>query len=528
MKVLNVSEILTELELTVSKKEDEKKQILDIRNSLNKVIDLERSLSGSTGEAIKEHFTVLHVPALILFNQFLDEYINQLKEIQNILLDYESENGVVSQDFIEYDVKQGLEKLDRLTEDVIESINHDFSKVSDLVSASPLSMNLIHSSVEQARRHNHETVENLAKTDYQGSNILQPSIDQIQNISELIGNIKGWSKGGVVLSESTIKEINKYFTENDFINKLIDSATELSEQQNDSTMAGNVADWLDKMGKMNGGMDALKGTMAASILLSKRIILTRDGKGNFIVKAHPDWIKGKNGAYGSKLANTIHGILKKGSSSSISSIQNYFSKFQNAPSRMLRHLAGLNPGTNLKSYKKILEHQHPYLKFSPSQTEVYKRAVLDLKGTASQVTDMKAVKAIARKIPYAGILFSIGTNSGEFFSDQNKNKSVAEKVGRATAGIGMDVGVAGMTTGGAFIGTLICPGPGTLIGGAIGATAGIVASINFEDQIKDIGEKAGKWSEEKIGEVKETFNNTVDDVKDKVSGVGDFVSGLFN
>ncbi|CAH0345444.1 T7SS effector LXG polymorphic toxin [Bacillus sp. CECT 9360] len=528
MKIIKVSEVLPELDASIKRKNTERKQILDIRNSMNRVIDLDHSLTGKTGEAVKEHFTILHIPAILLINQFLDEYEKQLTDIRSLISSYENDNGLVRQDFIEHDVKQGLDQLERLTEDIIEEINSDFSKVSDIVSSSALTIAPIHYPLEQARLHNKSTMEKLNELDHQSVNGLKSSQDQLQNISSFIGKIKGWSKGGIVLSESTVKEIDRFLAENDVINKLIDSATELSVEQGDSTLGGNVADWLDKIGKLNGGMEALKGTVTATILLSNRIVLTRDGKGNFIVKAHPDWIKGRNGMYVSKLADTIHEILKKGSASTITSIQNYFSKFQNAPSRMLRHLVGLNPGTNVLSNLKLLQGQHPYLKFSASQAEKYKRAAVDARATVAQLADAKSVQTIARKIPYVGIIFSLGTNAGEFMSDQNKYKSEWEKGGRAAAGIGMDIGVAGLTAGGAAIGTMIFPGPGTLIGGAVGATIGIVASIKLEDNIKDVGEKAGKWAGETYKEASKAAKDVADDIKDKVTDARDFVSGLFN
>ena len=69
------------------------------------------------------------------------------------------------------------------------------------------------------------------------------------------------------------------------------------------------------------------------------------------------------------------------------------------------------------------KHQHPYLKFSATDAELYRRTAVDLKATVGQLADKKALTAIAKKIPYAGILFSVGTNAGEFVSDKNKYKS---------------------------------------------------------------------------------------------------------
>ena len=111
MNVIKVSEILPELDRSIKKKEAEKEQILDLRDSLNKMIHLDDALKGNGAEAIKEHLTILHIPAILLLNQFIDQYVSKLKQIQNLITDYEDENGLVRQGFVEQDVKSKIELI---------------------------------------------------------------------------------------------------------------------------------------------------------------------------------------------------------------------------------------------------------------------------------------------------------------------------------------------------------------------------------------------------------------------------------
>ncbi|WP_163527041.1 T7SS effector LXG polymorphic toxin [Halobacillus ihumii] len=111
MKVLKVSEALTGIEQSIKKKEKEQEQLLSIREAMHKVIDLEDALKGEGGTAIKEYFKVLHIPVLLLLNQFLDQYIQSLKDIQMNVRNYEAEDGMVREDFITTEVKNGLNKL---------------------------------------------------------------------------------------------------------------------------------------------------------------------------------------------------------------------------------------------------------------------------------------------------------------------------------------------------------------------------------------------------------------------------------
>ncbi|XBM34328.1 hypothetical protein AAG663_01350 [Bacillus licheniformis] len=95
----------------------------------------------------------------------------------------------------------------------------------------------------------------------------------------------------------------------------------------------------------------------------------------------------------------------------------------------------------------------------------------------------------------------------------------------------MDAGVAGLTVGGAGIGSLVCPGPGTLIGGAIGAGVGIVGSIFSGDTVKEWGEEAGGWLEDKgkeAGEwISQKASETAETISDGISSAKEFVTSWF-
>ncbi|WP_339192835.1 hypothetical protein NSU02_10280 [Aeribacillus sp. FSL W8-0870] len=144
-----------------------------------------------------------------------------------------------------------------------------------------------------------------------------------------------------------------------------------------------------------------------------------------------------------------------------------------------------------------------------------------------------------KKLPLAGAWFSLVTNAGELFSDENQYKSLFEKFGRFSAGLGLDVGVAATTSAGAYIGSLIAPGPGTIIGGAIGAGVGIVGSWLLEDNVKDFGEKVGREIEEgvqgikegveKVGkEIEEGIETVTEMANDSLTSAEKFIANFFN
>lgn len=523
MKVLKVSEILQEIDQSIHKKEKEKEQILAIRNSLNTIIELDSALQGDGGESIKENFTVLHIPIILLLNQFLDQYVNELKNIKKRITEYETENGLITEEFIVHDVKQSLDKLEKFTQDSTGTMNDIILEVNHLVSTSFIDPLPLLTKISEAKSNNQKVVDKLHQIDENSTSSLNDLSGDLGNISQFVGKVKSWSSEGIFLTEQTVSEIEDYFMSSDTIQNMIDDAIELSVEQGDSTIMGDIAGWLDQLGKGTGALDVTKGALAVTILSTKMLELTKDGKGNFTVKASPKWIKGSTKKYESKIAENIYSLLQKGDKTSGNPISKYLGQYNNKPSGVLKELVGLDKGTTRISFGKIVSEHKGVLVFSQSDLKTYK-AKVDVPKTVDQIKTAKGLASVGKRIPVIGIAFSVGTNSAEFYSDENKYKSNYEKTGRFAAGIGMDVGIVGLTAGGAAIGTMIFPGVGTVIGGAVGAGIGIVGSWAVEDTVKGWGEDAGKWIEE---DGKEMLSDAADTVSDALTDAEDLVSGWF-
>lgn len=538
MRVLKVSEVSHEINQLIRQKQQEKEQILAVRDAVNKIIHLDDALKGEGGEAIKEHFATLHIPAILLLHQFLHQYLVILKDILTRIEHFETNNGFISEQFIETEVKTNLNKLENFTEETVNSINQYFFDVADLVHGIPVQILHFHHQIASAKSHAQKTVHELAKLDEEISRELTSMQEQLAEIRSFTQKLHEWTKGGVFLSKEQIKEIENYISETDTFKKMIDEAIELSVQEGDSTFVGAVAEWLDSLGKFNGGLSVAKGLLAVHVLGTGLLTLTKDAKGNFIIKASPAWVKGANKKYESKLAERIYQLLEKGDKNSNNIIKRALAKYHNTPSGVLRELIGLHSKTNRISFGKIVTQYHKILVFDESLLKQYKVKV-DIKSTIRQFTDVKSFSKLIKRLPLAGVWFSLGTNAGEFFSDENQYKSLYEKFGRFSAGLGLDVGVAATTSAGAYIGSLIAPGPGTIIGGAIGAGVGIVGSWLIEDAAKDFGEKVGREIEkvvqgikegvEEVGkEIEEGIKNVTEMVSDSLANAEKFIADFFN
>src|SRR5690625_4360088 len=116
---------------------------------------------------------------------------------------------------------------------------------------------------------------------------------------------------------------------------MINDAEELSLEQSDATIQGQVASWIELMGKTTGAYQVAKGAIVATILNTGMLELTQDSKGNYIIKASAKW-KQVNGKYESRLAENIHKLLKIGSGGSTNPIKRYLSKYNNTDRKSTR------------------------------------------------------------------------------------------------------------------------------------------------------------------------------------------------
>lgn len=211
MKVLQVSEVTSGIDLIIRKKEEEKKHFHSIRDAINNVTELDDTLKGDGGNAIREHFTILHLPVLLLFEQFIDNYIEQLNQIKGSIDNYESSDGLVREDFIEQDVKTGITKIEQLTLDVVDNINGHLRSINDLVHPAPVNPTQFHTLINQSKQHMEKTIEELRELDENNKSKLDPPADELHKTQQFIGKIDGWTKDGIFLSEKEIKEVEKPF-----------------------------------------------------------------------------------------------------------------------------------------------------------------------------------------------------------------------------------------------------------------------------------------------------------------------------
>ncbi|PTY77592.1 hypothetical protein B5V89_14175 [Heyndrickxia sporothermodurans] len=182
MRVLKVSEINNGIDQLINKKKEEKRQILAIHDAMEKVINLDDALKGEGGNAIKDYYNVLHFPIILLFNQFLENYVQELKNIKNVVKHYETEDGFIKEEFIHHDVMNGITKVEKETHDIVKSINEDLYKVNDLVAAIPIKTINFDAHISSAKRQIRKTIEDINQLDQSSTVKLEDPGKDLTNI----------------------------------------------------------------------------------------------------------------------------------------------------------------------------------------------------------------------------------------------------------------------------------------------------------------------------------------------------------
>ncbi|MGC4379462.1 LXG domain-containing protein, partial [Fictibacillus sp. Mic-4] len=202
MKVLDVSEVLDGIDRWVEKKEQEKEQVHAIREAMEKVIELDDNLKGRGGEAIKKHFASNHLPIINEWLQFLDDYTNRLNGIKNEILDFETNEAIIREDFLEHDIKNGLDKLARFTHDKVNEINEAFFSISDLIGGAPISTAEFDSEIHNSGRYLHETIHQLRDLDEKSVSKVTSAANQLDQLIQLMENKRRPTKSGTLLKQN--------------------------------------------------------------------------------------------------------------------------------------------------------------------------------------------------------------------------------------------------------------------------------------------------------------------------------------
>ncbi|UAC49508.1 LXG domain-containing protein [Bacillus aquiflavi] len=197
MKILHAREIYTVIEIIQQTLKTTYEQVSEIEHAVEGIIQLEDSLKGKGGEAIRAFFQNVHKPFLLFHQAFITDYDTILEKIKYLLQSFEpAEDGFIHEIFLENDVANGLDRLERRVTSITSEINNAIHSVQDIVSLPPIQADETIFQINQARQHNRMTIENLHSFDEQATRLLDRILDDLLMMTSFMKEIEAMTQSG--------------------------------------------------------------------------------------------------------------------------------------------------------------------------------------------------------------------------------------------------------------------------------------------------------------------------------------------
>jgi len=198
LKVLDVNEFQQGLERTVNQLTRLESEMKQIESAVQGLTQLEESLKGQGGEALRAYYESCHLPFLTFFNTFKNSFTSVLQEMKTALSSLEPDSsGFIRQAALEGEIEQGLNRAKQVTEELTDEANNIMDQVSDIVSLPKLDDSEVHLGVHDAKRHRDETVEKLIEFDVSQTDALTTIQTDLMHMKTWITNIETMMTEGV-------------------------------------------------------------------------------------------------------------------------------------------------------------------------------------------------------------------------------------------------------------------------------------------------------------------------------------------
>lgn len=197
LKVLDVNELLTSTQQIRNQLNIFKEQITQVRIAIEEMVSLEDSFQGEGGRSIRSFYQECHLPFLLFFESWINDYQSYLDRLGSSLHDLEpSPTGFIRQEYLEHELEQGLMNTIMITAELIEEANEIIMAVSDIVYLPQLKEEQFKESSNRAKHSAHETVGKLSILDYEQTNALEPLFNELNLMDQYIQKMANMFQGG--------------------------------------------------------------------------------------------------------------------------------------------------------------------------------------------------------------------------------------------------------------------------------------------------------------------------------------------
>lgn len=166
-------------------------QLIDIQKAIKGVVELDDVLKGKAGSAIRSFYADVHEPILVLLKNFLATYYHMLNQLKESLHSFEPANyGFIRQSFLEQDIEQGLKRLEQITQGLTDEVNHEITKIQDIIQLSPLDDSYLLHCIQQAKVKKNHVLEQLYALDSSKVKMLEPMMEDLLTMKNYLSEIR--------------------------------------------------------------------------------------------------------------------------------------------------------------------------------------------------------------------------------------------------------------------------------------------------------------------------------------------------
>ena len=124
MKVLDAEELHAGLKRNMEMLHRLEVEMQRIKKAIKELTQLEESLKGQGGNAIRSFYEECHLPFLQFFQLFSEHFKHVLQQMQTALYSLEPDSaGYILEQFLEGELEQGLTLVSRLTSNLTDETN---------------------------------------------------------------------------------------------------------------------------------------------------------------------------------------------------------------------------------------------------------------------------------------------------------------------------------------------------------------------------------------------------------------------
>ncbi|AZB44614.1 hypothetical protein CEF21_21275 [Bacillus sp. FJAT-42376] len=515
MKTLDVESLSQGIKTALAEIKSQKEQLKKVEEDVKSIENL-YTFTGKGAQAIRSFYGETHKPLLAYYDFLFENYERVLKKMKEDLETLEPEkSGMIKQSFLEGELTTGLNETKNYTSDLTGEANGIIDTIKSIASVSNLDDSGVAGKVSDAKKDMDDTIKQLTEFDQTQTSELTTVDQDVQKLKSYVSEISGMyesgklSVGGYMPGQLSDVGSHKSLKNDLLIKRFMNVGDTALNSLGDVGEKLGVADTLLISSQFVSGVPAY--------LVGSKIRIHYKGgvkprfwnrvKGNykFTVRVDPSWTtKGRHSNFAAKW---LKNFSKSQPTNPVIKMAHKFVNSYTSPAHLVKHAAGFPKNFN------------GWLDGKKFMDGFGSRIETGVKDVAKRAADAKGLLKLGKGVPIASQVISIAGNAGEFFSAENKNKTVGEKTGRAFAGFATDLAaISGGAKIGAIAGTAIGGPVGTVVGGAIGGLAGGVVSVVAGDKIKDVGEKVGGVVEKGVKKVGKVTEKAISDTFKSVKG----------